>query len=209
MAVSLSLASMFAPTHAADAISSLPAVNARKAVGDRMDVVLPVLDSRAVMENGKLVGRAFRIGGLWNGVLTEWGVFVPNEWEEVELTPAAPPAGSPLAPARPTRVWASHVSIESVGTASDRLVQALGGAYELPPVNKAKKLAVFEAVSLASDPRPIGSKPLRLTLSVLNDAGDPIGGEVYLYLDLQSKTGELKEKDPQYRGALLQALTAR
>ena len=177
--------------------SNLPGVLTRVEDG-WVDVSLAILEHQSVEHEGVKVGDALVIGGTWDGETVRMNVGIPSDWEEAKMTP--PP---------PMKSWSTLVSFLRAGTSSDRFVRALARQYQIPDEGlRAKEEAVFDALSLFEDPRPIGAKPVRLKL-FLTQGGRLSHGEVYLTIDLQNKLVKLHEKDPEYRMSIIEALSDR
>jgi hypothetical protein len=162
------------------------------------DVTFPILATTPFEEGGKRLGILLRIGGDWGGTSVEWGMLIPDEWEEAKMTP--PP---------PIQSWATSVLVGRTGGKSDALVRRLSETYKMPNGQLVARGEVdLDAVSLFADPRPIGSKPIHLKVFLHGGPGAEYG-EFYLNVDLAAGQIQLKEKDPQYRRAVVTALSVR
>ena len=176
--------------------SVMPEVVSTSANG-HVDIQFSILEHRPVEHEGKHIGDALLIGGMWDGEAVRISVLIPSEWDQANLTPA-PPAKS----------WSTPISFLRVGVSSDRLVKALAKRYKVPDVGlQAREEVELDALSLFDDPRPFGSKPIRLKLFLVRN-GVLAGGEIYLAIDFQRKVVELNEKSPEYRAAVIKALAA-
>lgn len=190
----LVLASFFAgvPTMAQ---TTLPAVIVESEAEGWYDLVFSILAQAPAMDGNKRWGTMLKIGGTFDGEPIELGLAIADEWEEAELTP--PP---------PFKSWASPLLFGRLGDTSDRFVRVLAKVYRLPePSLSAREGADLDAISLGEDPRPIGSKPVHLKVFVHGDREDDYG-EFYLNVDWKAQVVKLKEKDPEYRAAILRAL---
>lgn len=162
------------------------------------DVTFPILGTAPFEDGGKRLGTILRIGGDWSGTSVEWGVLIPDEWKEAKMTP--PP---------PMKSWATSVLLGRTGEKSDMLVRRLSETYQMPNGQLlAREEVELDAVSLFADPRPVGSKPIQLKVFLHSGAGTEYG-EFYLNVDITAGRVQLKEKDPEYRRAVMNALSVR
>lgn len=162
------------------------------------DVTFPILATGPFEDGGKRIGTLLRIGGDWTGTAVEWGVLIPDEWEEAKMTP--PP---------PIKSWATWVLLGRTGEKSDALVRRLSETYQMPDGQLlARDEVELDTVSLFADPRPVGSRPIHLKVFLHGGAGTEYG-EFYLNVDFPAGQVRLKEKDPEYRRAVLNALSVR
>jgi hypothetical protein len=174
----------------------LPAVSIVSESPGWFDVVLPILGKSPVIEEGKQRGIALLIGGVLNGENISIALGIPDEWEEANLKP--PP---------PFKSYASLLVFERVGKSSDRFMRALSTVYLQPNRDLlARDRVEVDAISLANDPRPIGSTPLNAKVFVRGEKEEDYG-EFYLNVDWKAGVVTIKEKDPEYRPAILKALS--
>jgi hypothetical protein len=160
------------------------------------DVSFPILEEKPIIEDGKRWGVALLIGGVFDGQKVAMALAISDEWEEAKLTP--PP---------PFKSYASSVLFGRVGKSSDRLVRGLANVYRQPSADLiARDEMEFDAISLAKDPRPIGSTPISAKVFV-QGKGDEEYGEFYLDVDWKARVVKIKEKDPEYRAAILKAFS--
>jgi len=161
------------------------------------DLSFAILDEQPILEDGKRIAIALRIGGTLGDQRIELGLAIPDDWEEAKLTP-------PL----PIKSFASSVLFARVGKSSDRFVRALATIYRQPnPELMAREELEVDVIALAQDPRPIGSKPINAKAFVHGKTENDYG-EFYLNVDWGSRRVILKEKDPEYRFAIINALSA-
>ncbi|KQP13795.1 hypothetical protein ASF43_18085 [Pseudorhodoferax sp. Leaf267] len=160
------------------------------------DVIFPILATAPFEDGGRRLGTLLRIGGDWSGTPVEWGVLIPDEWEEAKMTP--PP---------PMKSWATSILLGRTGEKSDALVRCLSETYQMPDATlRARDEVELDVVSIFADPRPVGSKPIYLKVFLHGGAGQEYG-EFYITVDLAAGKIQLKEKDPEYRSAVLSALS--
>jgi hypothetical protein len=162
------------------------------------DVTFQILATAPFEDGSKRLGTLLRIGGDWTGISVEWGMLIPDDWEEAKMKP--PP---------PTKSWATSVLLGRTGEKSDALVRRLSETYQMPDGQLlARDEVELDAVSLFADPRPVGSKPIHLKVFLHSGAGTEYG-EFYLNVDLAAGQVQFKEKDPEYRRAVMNALSVR
>ena len=134
---------------------------------------------------GKPVGFAFRL---------------PRDWKQGTLGDSG------------IVTFLAHITFESTGEASDRFVAALRDLYQItgPELTMSKSIA-FAVMSLAGDPRAPEQGPVKMKLFYEPAADDPQHdehyAEHYLNIDLAAKLIQFHEKDPEYRPAIIHALT--
>lgn len=124
-------------------------------------------------------------------------MLIPDEWEEAKMTP--PP---------PMKSWAASILIGRTGAKSDALVSRIAEIFRLADSKiVARNEVELDALSLFADPRPIGSKPIHLKVFVRGDGAKEYG-EFFLDVDIPGGHVQVKEKDPEYRQAVVKALSA-
>jgi hypothetical protein len=104
------------------------------------------------------------------------------------------------------------VTYRSVGAESDALVRTLDELYgtKAPPRAMAR-MTDFACVTLGGDPRELAKGPLHAKLFLEGEGeGEEVEGyaELYTNVDLAKRRVEIREKDPEYRAAIVRALTA-
>jgi len=103
-------------------------------------------------------------------------------------------------------LW-GEAQLISVGNESDRFVQALDEVYRTGlGVLQMRGNVKFLAVSLAGHPLRIEIEPIKLKLFFEHEADDRYA-EVYLNCDSEESRVEFHEKDPDYRRAVVLALS--
>lgn len=172
----------------------LPSVTVQSEAEGWYDIVFPILVRAPAMDGDRKWGTIIKIGGMLDGRTVEWGLVIPDEWEEAKMTP--PP---------PLKSWGSVVLFGRVGTTSDNLVRSLARVYQLPAADMVARDEVeLDAISIFADPRPIGSRPIHLKMFVHGEKAEDYA-EFFLNVDLSAGTVKMKEKDPEYRAAMLRA----
>lgn len=173
--------------------SVLPEVVSTSASG-HVDIRLSILEHRPVEDGGKHIGDALLIGGMWDGEAVRTSVLIPSDWDEAKLTPTPP-----------VKAWSTPISFFRVGPSSDRFVKALARRYAVSDVGlQAREEVELDALSLFDDPRPFGSKPIRLKLFLVRN-GALSGDEIFLSIDVHRKVVELNEKNPEHRASVIKA----
>ena len=139
-----------------------------------------------------------RVAGTYRGTPVALGVLLGPSWKEGRLG-----ADVPLV------TYSGSVEVRSLGEQSDRLLAALDELYSTR--QRATKMGVqteFAAISLGGDPTHLRAAPVKLKLFFESD-DESRYAELYLNIDTGTGTVELAEKDPDYRTAIVRALTAR
>ena len=105
------------------------------------------------------------------------------------------------------------VYLESIGKPSDQFVDDLADLYGgLPQPGKMASSVVFTAISLEGLPAQLDRGPVKIKLFFEPDdesekAYEQFYAEYYLNIDVTAKLVEFGEKDPDYRKAMLRALS--
>ncbi|APV48832.1 hypothetical protein BWI17_03555 [Betaproteobacteria bacterium GR16-43] len=109
-------------------------------------------------------------------------------------------------PGGPVTMSMGTVTLRSRGAESDAFVQGLAELYGQPSAKlKMAPEVRFTALSLKGTPGDIAGKPLELKLFF---EGKGPRAEAYGNIDIARGRFEFHEKDPEYRSALVAALTA-
>lgn len=113
---------------------------------------------------------------------------------------------APVAKDIPIVTHQGTVTYRSTGSDGDAFVQVLDELYgtKVAPAAMAKEI-VFAAIALEGDPRDLGKGPVKIKLFFESDQEDRYA-EHFLNLDLAAGRLEVREKDPEYRLALVKAL---
>jgi hypothetical protein len=135
-------------------------------------------------------------GGTYGNESVDAALALSSEWDE-ERSPDFP---------MPT-YW-SEIAIGAVNEQSHALVRVMASAYgmQVAPNSQLQETVNAKIVSIGVKPIEISSQPTRLKIFFAKPLHDEYG-EVYLNIDPAKKTVEWNEKDPEYRGAILKALT--
>lgn len=138
----------------------------------------------------------FRAHGLDQGRSVGLEVALGSAWTEVSLGSGLPPA------------FQGTVELRSIGHDSDALLIAMDRLFETALHPAAMTAAAkFSAITLEGDPRDPARGPVKIKL--FYEPGDEEGyAELYVNLDVRAGRLYVNEKDPDYRAALIKALTA-
>jgi len=105
-----------------------------------------------------------------------------------------------------TFYW-GRVMLRSLGSESDAFVALLARLYAQPTVARSMvKELTAEAVGLNSDPRQMKMLPVSMKLFFSSEVQERYA-EVYLNIDVAAKLVQFREKDPEYRQNVVQALS--
>ena len=139
-----------------------------------------------------------RIAGTYRGAPVALGVLLGPSWKKGRLS-----ADVPLV------IYSGTIELRSLGEQSDRLLAALDELYGTKQrAYKMSSRTEFAAMSLGGDPAHLRAAPVKLKLFFESD-DESRYAELYLNIDMGTGTVELAEKDPDYRIAIVRALSAR
>ncbi len=135
-------------------------------------------------------------GGTYGGESIDAALALSSEWDEER------------SPGLPIPTYWSEISIGAVNEQSHALVRVLASAYgaQIAPNSQLQETVNAKIVSIGVKPIEISSQPTHLKIFFAKPLHDEYG-EVYLNIDPVKKIVEWNEKDPEYRGAILKALT--
>lgn len=158
-----------------------------------------LIDFTLGMEHFRLKDGAshFLAIATWNELPVSFGVELGSAWEEQSFDDG------------PVVRWGT-VTFTRIGAESDEFVRVLDEAYdtESDPAQMVEK-AQFTAATMEGDPLHPQDGPVKLRLFCNEDEEDQeYYAEFYLDFDLTKSFVQLREKDPDYRHAILRALTA-
>lgn len=164
--------------------------------GAWINVVFAILQQKTYEYPDKVQAHVLEAGGLLTDKPVSLVILLPMDWEEQR------PKGTPFS------FWWGVVALERSGAASDNLVQALAMLYDANPTpSRAKDKVGFKVVSFADKPT-ISSRKVELKVFNEGDRTDDYA-EFFLNFDFGAKTLTLAEKDPEYRGAIIRALSTK
>jgi hypothetical protein len=104
-------------------------------------------------------------------------------------------------------VYRGLVTLETTGPRSDRLLQAIDRLYSTNlGVNRMSRATRFVGISLEGNPAALDDAPTKIKLFFESEREDRYA-EIFLNLDVRAKTIQLNEKDPDYRKAVILALS--
>ncbi len=139
--------------------------------------------------------------GMYKGAEVGFRFRLPSEWKQGTLGDTG------------ITTYQSTVTFESLEAVSDSFVVALGDLYAgtfRPTIMNPE--VTFTAISLAGTPASLekGATKIKLFFEPTEDSEEAYElfyAEHYLNVDLTSRTVEFHEKDEEYRGAVLRALS--
>lgn len=141
-------------------------------------------------------GQAIRVRAKYHGAVVGFDVDWPRKWEEVSFGPDVPFTG-----------FRTTLTIRSCGSASDRFVEALAGRYELTDgISPMLPAVSCTGITLDGDPRLATKEDVRVKLFFFEDDEERYA-ECYLNIVDSGRRVELNEKDEEYRGNVVAALT--
>lgn len=158
-----------------------------------VDLVLAI-DKHDVRPGGT---QSFRASGVHQGQRVALEILLGPDWR----------AGS-LGEDIPQTTYSGQVTYRSVGPESDALLRAIDALYEtqLEPRSMTGERH-FTCVTLGGDPRHPHNGRIHAKLFYETDNEDEYA-ELYTNIDVAAGRVEIKEKDPDYRSAIVRALRA-
>lgn len=112
----------------------------------------------------------------------------------------------PSIPDLPLVIRQGRVSLRSVGRNSDALLKVMDERYGTHISPRAmRKSTDFTGLTLAGDPRNLQKGMTKIKLFFESEQEDRYA-ELFLNIDLKARKVYLREKDPEYRKAIIQAL---
>jgi len=148
---------------------------------------------------GKLLSGAqiLRVAGRYHGELVGLDVFLEPAWKEGQIDANVP-----------ITIYRGTVALRSAGEGSDRLLGAMDELYATAQhPRKMRTQTSFAAISLEGDPRDLKAGSTKLKLFFESD-DETHYAELYLNIDWKTAKVHLDEKDPDYRAAIVRALSA-
>ena len=141
-------------------------------------------------------GQAIQARAEHHGVVVGFDVDWPREWEKVNFGPDVPISG-----------FRATLTIRSCGAASDRFIEALADRFELADAVAPMMPSVScTGITLEGDPRVVREQEVGVKLFFFED-DEARYAEFYLNIVDSGRRLEFNEKDEDYRGAVLAALT--
>jgi hypothetical protein len=126
---------------------------------------------------------------------------------EVALSPIW--QASSLGKGLPLATYRGTVTYRSTGPDSDAFVQVLDDLYGTKLTPKAMGAEIrFTAITLGGDPRDLAKGPVKIKL-FYESGGQADYAELYTNFELPARRLEIREKDEEYRPAVVKALRAR
>ncbi len=139
--------------------------------------------------------QTIRASGMYKGSRVSLVIYLGAAWRHGSID-----AGFRLT------TYQGLVSFHSVGTESDRLLQAIDELYGTRQAPKAMRKATdFTAISLAGDPRNLAKDPVKIKLFFESNAEDQ-EAELFTNIELMARKLVIVVKDEEYRSASVRAL---
>ena len=108
----------------------------------------------------------------------------------------------------PITTFRGTVTYRSVGSESDVLLHVMDELYEAKRSPKAMNTATeFTAISLQGDPTNLAREPVKIKLFFESNREDEYA-ELFTNIDLNARKIYIREKDEEYRSAIIRALQA-
>lgn len=169
----------------------LPEITSETAEGF-VDLVFAITSSK-IETNGSA---SFRVAGLHNGEQVGLEVLLRPPWKEGTLG-----EGIDLV------TYQGIVAYRSVGPESDRLVQILDTLYEsgMKPASMKSTPIHFAAFTLGGNPQKLEAGRVEIKLFHESENEEEYA-EFYTNIDVRNGKLEIKEKDLDYRKAIIKAL---
>jgi hypothetical protein len=139
--------------------------------------------------------RLIRASGLHHGTSVGIDVALGPEWKQRSMGPVV--------------VYLGTVTYRSIGAESDSFLATLDHLYgtKLSPRTMRQETA-FSAITLEGDPRELAKGPIKAKLFYEPGGGnsDDRYAEFFTNIDLKAGALQIREKDEEYRTAIIRAL---
>jgi hypothetical protein len=157
------------------------------------DLVLSIEDHKKLSDGSQTI----LASGLYKGRKVSVEFYLAPGWRSGTLDPDVP-----------LTTFRGTVSYRSVGAESDLLLQVIDELYGTKQAPKAmNKATEFTAISLGGDPRELTKEPVKIKLFFDSNVEDEYA-ELFTNIDLQARKLYIREKDEEYRPAIVRALQA-
>ena len=162
--------------------------------GDFHDLSFTIDQVRTLADGSK----SLSVSGMMEGKQVGFEVILGPTWQAGKSDPRIPIV-----------VRKGMVTYKGMGTNSDAFVQVLDQVYrtKLGPKGMAASTK-FTGLSLQGDPSKLEEGEVKIKLFFESNKQDEYA-EVFTNIDVAAKKLEFSEKDPEYRVALVKALTAK
>ena len=145
-------------------------------------------------ESGKV---RFEAKAIHEGRKVGFAVTLGPEWKAQKLEDIE----------QPSYLYWGETQLNSLGEESDLFIQTLDRLYETKVgAARMRHNVDFTTVSLEGDPRGLETEPVKMKLFFGTDP-DELYAEFYLNCDVAQGRVEFHEKDPEYRRAVILALS--
>jgi hypothetical protein len=162
-----------------------------------IDIEAPFIRAISIEGDRGVKGIAVEFGGTFKGKAVRYVLLVPRDWDD------APLQGLRLTPTPK----ASDLGLRAAKSGSTEFLEMLSTLYGLPAKSRRpKEFFGVEAFALRGVPEPVESGSLE-TKVFFNVNSPEQYAELYIHVDFIGRVVRLKEKDPEYRQAIVNALS--
>ena len=156
---------------------------------DFVDITLPIVDHQW-SEDGSLIVAA---RGEINSTVISFIVELESQWnpKKIEDTPI-------------TMYWGKG-HMRSTGSESDAFLGLLAREYNLPSPAKMEVRTEITMGGMNCDPSLLATDPAMIKI-FFESGGDEKYGEAFINIDLDTKTLQFRDKDPEYHSGILSSL---
>lgn len=166
--------------------------------GGFVDIEVPFIRSASIQGDGGALGIVVEFGGLFNGKPVKYVLLVPRDWDD------APLPGLRLNPTPKS----SDLGFRAAEDGSVEFLQMLATLYELPQkVRSPKEFVGVQALALGGVPEPLESGSLETKVFFRDGSTAQRNAELYVHVDFTRRVVRMNEKDPEYRSAIVEALS--
>jgi hypothetical protein len=172
--------------------NSLPEITSESEEGFH-DLVFAIEDHKTSPDGSQTI----LASGTYKGRKVSLEIYLGAGWQT-----------SPIDPDVPLTTYRGSVSYRSVGAESDHLLRVIDEVYGTKQSpNTMNKATEFMAISLGGDPRDLAKEPVKIKLFFDSNAEDRYA-ELFTNIDLKARKLYIREKDEEYRAAIVRALRA-
>jgi hypothetical protein len=163
--------------------------------GGFVDIEAAFTRTRSIEGEGGIRGTAIEFGGTFDGKAAKYILLVPRDWDD------APLAGLRLKPVPKS----SDLGFRAADEGSVAFLAMLAKLYQLPTkTRRPNEFVAVQAIALGGVPEPLESGSIE---SKVFFRGPGLYAELYVHVDFSKRVLRLNEKDPEYRAAILNALS--
>jgi hypothetical protein len=155
------------------------------------DLVLAITEHRKLADGAQTI----LASGLYKGTKVSLEVYLHPSWQS-----------RPFDADVPIKTYSGNLSIRSVGAESDLLLRAIDELYGTKQSPKAmNKTTDFTGICLGGNPQELSKEVVKIK-SFFDSNSEDQYAEFFTNIDLNARKLYIREKDEEYRAAMVRAL---